>query len=662
MRQSRRSWASASVLRQTGPRKAGRIEMLGPRAQTKLRMTGFFGRAAGFRCAPAEGCNASQKRSCCAQHLASTQDDGGCAQTNFFLSGKGSITFDGTLETGGGRFPWQLEESGMFFLRIRSMYPWLVAGLILILSLYLFVAHTASKTVYNVRDYGAVGDGKTLDSPAIDKAIAACAEAGGGTVDVPAGTYLSGSIHLKSNINLFLDAGAVILGAPQELKAYDPAEPFEGKGYQDGGHSFFHNSLIWGENLTNVSITGRGMINGGGLVRASRALDLWSGYHLSTGEGTGQSTAPIPDGKNVDDRRIGNKSICLKLCRHVLIGDITIFHGGHFAILVTGCNEMAIHNVTIDTNRDGMDIDCCQNTVVSDCRINSPRDDGLCPKSSFALGHNVATENLTITNCQVSGFVEGSLLDGTMKEGPNKGTGRIKFGTEANGGFRNCAITNCTFRYCRGLALEEVDGGTLENIVISNLSMMDIGGAPIYITTGKRNRGPAVTTPSQIKNILISNIVASGCDPQSGIQITGLPEQPIEGLRLENIRLLFKGGGTKENAGLVPPELGIGYPEPGRSGIMPAYGIFARHVKDLELANIRVSFAVDDVRPAMSYVDVDGLELDNCQAQLAPGIPAAKWDSVKNVVIVNSPGISAPDQSFPNGETKENPTPPLSPQ
>ena len=527
----------------------------------------------------------------------------------------------------------------MVSLRPRSLL--LVFTIIALPSLHLPAADTPAKTVYNVRDYGALGDGKTLDSPAINAAIDACEQAGGGTVYLPAGTYLSGSIHLRSNLNLYLDAGAVILGAPQSLKAYDPAEPFDGKGYQDGGHSFFHNSLLWGENLANVSITGHGMINGGGLVRASRALDLWCGYPVPKTVDPSEPPGPLPDGKDLDSRRIGNKSICLKLCRHVLIGDITIFHGGHFGILVTGCNDVTIHNVTIDTNRDGMDIDCCQNIAVSDCRVNSPNDDGICPKSSYALGRNVPTENLVISNCQVSGFKEGTLLDGTMQDG-NRAYGRIKFGTEANGGFRNCAITNCTFRHCLGLALEEVDGGTLENMTISNLSMIDVIGAPIYLTTGKRNRGPDVTTVSQVKNILISDIVATGCDAQSGIQIAGLPGAPIEGVRLENIRLLFKGGGTKESAERVPPELGTGYPEPSKLGTMPAYGVFARHVKDLEIANLRVSFATDDLRPALSFVDVDDLDLDDCRAQLANGTPAVKWDSATNVVVRNSPGIVAP--------------------
>src|ERR1700690_2102673 len=492
------------------------------------------------------------------------------------------------------------------------------------------IASPDDKTTFNVRSFGAVGDGKNLDNPAIDRAIQAASAAGGGTVFVPAGTYLCGSIHLTNNIHLYLDAGAVILGAPQAMNAYDPTEAWQGQAYQDGGHVYFHNSLIWGENLTNVSITGPGMINGGGLVRGDRLLDEMCGFsRWSPGNRTPQIETNLPPA------RLGNKAIALKLCRNVLIRDITICHGGHFAILVTGCDNLTVDNVTMDTDRDGIDLDCCRNSMVSNCRINSPNDDGLCPKSSFALGRNVITENLTIVNCQVSGFKEGTLLDGTMI--PNRGTGRIKFGTEASGGFRNITVANCTFRSCHGLALEEVDGGIMENITINNITMMDVVGNGIYITTGTRNRGPNVTVPSRMRNIFISNVIATGIEPMSGIQITGIPGQPIEGVRLDNIRLVFKGGGKKEAATRVPPELGAGYPEPGRLGVMPAYGVFARHVRGLELANINVSFESEDLRPAMVCSDVDGLEIDNFKAQLAPGVSAATFDSVTNIVIRYSP-------------------------
>ena len=143
---------------------------------------------------------------------------------------------------------------------------------------------------------------------------------------VPAGTYLSGSIHLKSNLHLVIEAGATILGAPQEMQVYDETEPYMLGGYQDGGHCYFHNSLIWGENLTNVFISGNGVINGGGLVRDDKILDAMVGFdHFDP-----------PVTTNAPPVRLGNKAIALKLCKNVLLRDITILHGGHFAVLVTG--------------------------------------------------------------------------------------------------------------------------------------------------------------------------------------------------------------------------------------------------------------------------------------------------------------------------------------
>jgi len=494
-------------------------------------------------------------------------------------------------------------------------------------------AAPANPSVFNVKNFGAVGDGTNLDSPAINQAIQAAVAAGGGTVLVPGGTYLSGSIRLANNINLHLDAGAVILAAPQKMKAYDAEEDFEGPAYQDGGHTYFHNSLIWGENLTNVSITGPGMINGGtSLTRGDGIEDRVDGF-LNFGKTNPVAAGP---GTNAWPQHLGNKAIALKLCRNVLLRDFTVFHGGHFAILVTGCDDMTVDNVTMDTDRDGIDIDCCRNTMVSNCRINSPNDDGLCPKSTYALGRPVITENLTIVNCQVSGFEVGTLLDGTMKPSKNA-NGRIKFGTESSGGYRNCTVANCTFRACRGFALEEVDGGIMENITVNNITMMDTPSYAIYITTGKRNRTPNLTTTSHARNILISNVIADGVGTMSGIQILGLPELPVEGVRLDNIRLISNGGGTAEDAAKVPKELGTGYPEPRGLGTLPAYGVYARHVKGLELANITTSFQKEDLRPAMVCTDVNGLEVDNFKAQLGTDVKAAVFDSVTNIVVRNSP-------------------------
>ncbi len=473
---------------------------------------------------------------------------------------------------------------------------------------------------YNVKTYGAKGDGKTLDHQSINKAIDAAVKNGGGTVYIPAGTYLSGSIHMKSNINLFLDAGCIILGAPQNVGAYDPEEEVTGTQYQDGGHSYFHNSLIWGENLKNVTISGHGMINGGGLVTGS---------------------------KGVNEGKIGKatKAVVFKLCSNVVIKDITIFHGGHFAILVTGCNMVTLDNLIIDTNRDGIDIDCCTNTVVSNCMVNSPHDDAICPKSSFALGKKVITENLTITNCQVSGYREGTLIDGTLipndeyrKSGRAIRNGRIKFGTESNGGFRNVTVSNCTFNYCYGLALEEVDGGIMENITIDNLAMYNITEYPIYITLGNRNRDPDTTAVPVGKNISISNVVVNTTDSLSAIHITGTPEHYLENIRISNVIFTNKGGGAKELGKIDLPELDKTYPEINKlNSATPSYGLYARHVKNLELNNIKVDYENEDKRPPMACVDINGLEINNFKAKVASGVVPAIFTKVKGLTIYNSP-------------------------
>src|SRR6202023_1256810 len=188
-------------------------------------------------------------------------------------------------------------------------------------------------------------------------------------------------------------------------------------------------------------------------------------------------------------------SIALKNCHNVILRDFSILKGGWFGILATGVDNLTIDNLKIDTDRDGMDLDCCRNVRVSNWPLNSPFDDGICPKSSFALGYARATENVTITNCQVSGYDEGTLLDGTYKRafrnqnGTFSPTVRIKFGTESNGGFKNITISNCVFDYCRGLALEAVDGALLEDVTISNITMRDISNSPIFMRLGFRGRG-----------------------------------------------------------------------------------------------------------------------------------------------------------------------------
>ncbi len=469
---------------------------------------------------------------------------------------------------------------------------------------------------YNVRAFGARGDGKTLDSPAINKSIEAAAAAGGGTVLLPAGTYLSLSIHLKSNIRLHLDQGAVLQAARRtETQQYDLPEASGSTTFQDFGHSHWHDGFLWGDGLENITIDGAGTIYGEGLVR-------------------GETRVPGN----------ANKAISLKGCRNVTIRDITIRHGGWFGILATGVDNLTIDNLKIDTNRDGMDIDCCRNVRISNCSVNSPGDDGICLKSSFGLNEARATENVTIANCFVSGYDEGTLLDGSRRWNPDKAfrkspTGRIKFGTESNGGFKNITVSNCIFEKSRGLALETVDGGLLEDVSISNITMRDITNAPIFLRLGRRLRGPAGTPVGQLRRINISNVVIYNATAQSGVLISGVPDHTIEDVSLSNIQIWFKGGGTKEQAAIVPPELETGYPEPDSMGTMPSYGFYLRHVKGITLENIQLHTLTDDARPPFCLDDVNGAEFYRVKAQHGGDVPVFAVKKSSNVTFRMVDGV-----------------------
>ena len=482
------------------------------------------------------------------------------------------------------------------------MRSFLVKTQFITLLLTLCCGSATATGIFNVRDYGAKGDGKTLDSPAINAAIEAAVRDGGGQVLLPAGTYLSGSIRLKSNVDLHLSAGCTILAAPASMKAYDPSESFGGfPEYQDGGHTYFHNSLIWAEGQTNVSITGHGMIDGQGLTKKDT------------------EKAGIVQGGSIGT---GDKAIALKLCRNILIRDVTIFRGGHFAIITTGCDRGTIDNVTIDTNRDGIDIDCCKYITVTNTKVNTPSDDAIVLKSSYALKKAVPCEHILITNCLVTGYKLGTFLDGTYQpEAVNWVCGRIKLGTESNGGYRNITISNCTCMWSSGLAFEEVDQGRMENICVNNIAMEHVHHYPIYITTGCRNRGPKeVTQPSSARNIQISNIIATDCDSLCSIIVTGMKDEPIRNVWLSNIRLTFRGGGTKNLVKRDYREQGTNYPEPRWAGPTPAYGLYARHVEGLHVNDVTFRYERPEYRPAIILDDVRDATLNQIDAPTEPGV------------------------------------------
>jgi polygalacturonase len=452
----------------------------------------------------------------------------------------------------------------------------------------------------SVRRFGAKGNGRSIDTPAINRAIDDVASRGGGTVYFPAGTYAAYTIRLKSGVTLYLEQGATILAAtPTATAGYDHAEPQDPRavGFQDFGHSHWRNSLIWGEGLHDVAILGPGLIWGKGLGRGD-GKDNW--LKDPSGPGT------------------GNKAIALKNCRNVILRDFKVLEGGWFALLATGVDNLTIDNVVVDTNRDGFDIDCCRNVRVTNCTVNSPWDDGICPKSSYALGEARIIENLTIANCFVTGnYQVGSVIDGTFKKMPPEFApqihGRIKFGTETNGGFRNVAISNCVFEDSRGLAIETVDGGIIEDFAISNITMRGIVDAPFFLRLGKRMRGPAGRPIGTLKRVMIQNVTSSQATVLPSV-IAGLVDHPIEDVSISDVYLHHVGGAPAEMARVKPPENELGYPEATMFGPLPATGLFARHVRNLEMHHVEIATAAPDSRPAVWLEDVADADITNLRA------------------------------------------------
>ena len=506
-----------------------------------------------------------------------------------------------------------------------------------------------NSAIFDVRFFGATGDGKTIDTPAINRAIEAAAAAGGGTLRFPAGNYLCYSIRLKSNLALSLDQNAVVIAAqPAGEPVANPADSSSGSGtydlaepktawdaYQDYGHNHWHNSLLWGEGLENISITGPGL--------------LW-GRGLSRGWGPG----PVAEHAGV-----ANKTISLKNCRNVTLRDFSILKGGHFGIVATGVDNLTIDNLKIDTDRDGIDIDCCRNVRVSNCSVNSPWDDAICPKSSFALGYARATENVTITNCYVTGAYQvGAMLDGSWKRWPadtkvTSPTGRIKCGTESNGGFKNITISNCVFDGCRGFALESVDGALLEDITFTGITMRDCQNTPIFLRLGRRMRGPDGVPVGTLKRIIISNVVSHNSAARLGGAgiIAGLLDHPIEDVKIHDLYMDHRGGGNAEQAARIPEELEKTYPEPTMFGDIPANGFYVRNVKNIEFTNVEIAWSQPDARPTFSINNVDGVEFFRIKTPKGIGTPVFALNKVTDFKVSSSRNI--PDTQLESVDQKK---------
>ena len=441
--------------------------------------------------------------------------------------------------------------------------------------------------MFNILDYGAVSGGKILCSEAFQKAIDACNEAGGGTVYVPGGTYLMGTVFLKDNVHIFLDAGALILGSTDLKNDFAPDEEIPYPVFQDASHTFFHHSLFVGENLKNISITGSGKV------------DMQSKYESD-------DFTPVRGiGVCTKGSFRGAKIVAFKECSNIILKDFSLYNATDLAIYLAGCEDIRVSGLLIDTHIDGINVDCCKNTVISDCIIRSG-DDGIVPKSSYVLGRKQLTENLVVTNCIVSSECNA-----------------IKLGTESNGGFKNVTVSNCVITDTRsvGLSVEAVDGGDIDGVTFTNITMNNVG-CPFFVIIGDRARGPEGTGIGTIKNLSISHVIYTGpfnelprkrspyyrhldylpFNKQGGM-IVGLPGHYVENVRLEDIYLQVDGGVDTPVESV--PERPKGYPDADIFGTLNSYGFFIRHAKNVKAVDIRAEVINPDARPEITIDDVE---------------------------------------------------------
>lgn len=455
---------------------------------------------------------------------------------------------------------------------------------------------------FNVRDFGAKGDGTTFDTEAIQAAINACTQAKGGKVILHGGTFLSRTIHLKSNVTLFIEAGAVLQGTAN-LEDYAEIKPAY------ASYTYSHRALIYAENADNVSILGKG------------AIDL-----------RGKDFPRQVKGKP-GQMEWGQSSYGVRLlqCHNLTLRDVTIRNCPMAALRVVGSRKVVIDALQID-NRvriscDGIEIVSSREVCVSNCRIDS-WDDGICLKSASPD----VCRNITITNCTVSSLCNA-----------------IKLGTESTGGFENITISNCTieggvetrgehagWRSINGLALMIVDGGTMNQVSVTNLVMRGVRTA-IFVHIGNRARlySPDQPTPGigVLKNVSISHIRAEVTDAEIGYSITGEPGHPVENVVLDDIQIRAPGGGTLAMAALVIPEKPKAYPESIMYGTLPAYGLYCRHAKGLTLRNLKFELAAADHRPALICDDVEDLELTGLNASNSGSEPLVRLTQVKQALL-----------------------------
>jgi polygalacturonase len=460
---------------------------------------------------------------------------------------------------------------------------------------------------FNVKNYGATGDGTTLDSPFVNSAILAASAAGGGTVTFPSGNYLCGSIHLTNNITLYLSNSAVILASATNIDTHE-SNPYSQ--YQDEGHSYFHDSLIWGENLTNLTFAGPGEINGNGALT------------------TGDPSAVNP----------GDKALCLVSCSNVVITGITITRGGHFGILADACTNMLVSGAQIleSTSRDGFNLIDSSSVIVTNCVIQGS-DDSMCLKSDYALGRRIGGQNIHIVNCQILSTQNNAL----------------QFGSETVGDFHDVTWENIQIGGAgkAGIGITSQDGSVIDGVTYDNITMSNCA-CPIFLKLDYRTTDTPNPSVGRIQNISINNVTAthSTSDGRTNTStINGyfdtntLAVVPIQNITFQNINV--------SNIGQNPAYAVTNYPvenqdwQPQNFGNWPCYGWYLRYARNISFTNCQAHFDHNDDRPAVITDTVTNVLFENFTADIGGNdtnydmgfLRTANFDVTNAVASANAP-------------------------
>ena len=458
---------------------------------------------------------------------------------------------------------------------------------------------------FNVVDFGAVADGKTLNSKSIQTAINAAHNAiGGGRILFPKGVFLSGSFELKSNVDVYLEEGTILLGStnPEDYIAMDT----EGRPSSPKNDDNSQLALVLAHSAKNISISGKGIIDGQGrelalnidsLHHAGIRIDPNYGYHTMRPNET-----------------VRPKLFRFSQCEDVKIMDLEIRSSACWGLSFELCNNLTIDNLKIINrafwNNDGIDITDSQNVRITNCDVDSA-DDGICLKSYYPGYFN---DSIYIANCTIRSSASA-----------------IKFGTASYGGFKNVTIENIkiydTFR--SAIALESVDGGIIENITVRNVEALNTGNA-LFIRLGHRDGD----TPGIIRNVHFKDLKVQVPFGRPDIDydmrgpavdffhnpfpasMVGIPGHVIENITLEDVEISYPGRASKGMAyipltrlGQVPENI-KNYPEFDMFRELPSWGFYVRHAKGITFKNVKLKLDDKDFRPAFIFDDVDEIKME----------------------------------------------------